>query len=572
MAGITEGAEFAVHPSTDSLFRDPLGILVVEKLGPFSTILKVPSGGSNFALSQPHAVALQTKMGQGFDLRLYISDGDASRLCREAFLSLMDRERDLGSICLVDKPDAADFELAMENEKVIFLFRDQRVTQHGHTRLFEGVEPTPEELAHVLKAAAYFYWKLNRTNNNPIINSGVQVELFKLLPPAIRKFNEDGDGPKPIGPDLYDTVMEVVANENIPYGFKLTNNTAYDLYPNLFYFDLSDLSIGEYYPCLSMRWLLNFITSDAYYETSTAGKYTLDVPLPKNGGVLTIGYGSGGAPAQTFYLRSDQNFDIGFLKIFLSTEPVDLSSISQLTPFEKTLCGDRLAKNKEEAWGSMRLPDPASLEVTQQPLKIQGLQAEKIDVLLSSIPQLTPFEKTRSGDRLAKKKEEAWGTMLIPVLQRLSDPGSLEVIQQPLKIQGFQADNVALNREIDGLDEIEAQGRDEAQRQEAERQAEALLVFKTELQPEKAECQRLDTLLQRAEKAKSSAALDQRLEDPPELLHQEKKQDSGGWHLKKLRWWYHILFLHRSRTTYLLSALLVCIYVSEFLIRFLHKI
>jgi len=135
----------------------------------------------------------------------------------------------------------------MENEKVVFLFRDQRVTQHGHTRLFEAVEPTPEELAPVLKVAAYFYWKLNRTNNNPDINSGVPIELYKLLPPRVRKFDEPGGGLTPTGPNLYDdTVMGVVADENIPYGFKLTNNTAYDLYPNFYYFDLSDLSIGKY--------------------------------------------------------------------------------------------------------------------------------------------------------------------------------------------------------------------------------------------------------------------------------------------------------------------------------------
>ena len=246
IAGISEGTVFAVHPSTDSLFIDPLGTLVVDKLGPFSTILKAPlPGASNFVLSQP-AVALRTKVGQRYDLRLYVPDGDALRLCREALLSLMDGESDFEFISIVDTSDGADFELVMENEKVIFFFRDQRVTQHGHTRLFESVGSTPEELAHVLKAAAYFYWKLNRTNNNPIINSGVPVELYELLPPSIRRFNEVGNGLEPIGPNLNDTIMEVVADENIPYGFKLTNNTAYDLYPNIFYFDLSDLSIGEY--------------------------------------------------------------------------------------------------------------------------------------------------------------------------------------------------------------------------------------------------------------------------------------------------------------------------------------
>jgi len=246
VAGVTEGAEFAVHPSKDSLFEKPLGVLVVDKLGPFSTILKLPPGASNLTLRQP-SVALRTKLGRKEDLRLYIPSDDVSRACREALLSLMNREQDLESISLVDKLGDADFELAMENEKVVFLFRDQRVTQHGHTRLFEAVDPTPDELAPVLKAAAYFYWKLNRTNNNPDINSGVQVELYKLLPPRIRRFDDVGGGLTPTGPNLYDdTIMGVVADENIPYGFKLTNNTEYDLYPNLYYFDLSDLSIGKY--------------------------------------------------------------------------------------------------------------------------------------------------------------------------------------------------------------------------------------------------------------------------------------------------------------------------------------
>jgi hypothetical protein len=501
MAGITEGAEFVAYASTDGLFRNPLGALVVEKLGPFSTVLKVPFDDSKFVLGQPQAVALRTKMGQRFALRLYVPDGDVSRLCCEAFLSLMDRERDLESIYLVDIPDGADFELAMENEKVIFLFRDQRVTQHGHTRLFEGVEPTPEELAHVLEAAAYFYWKLNRTNNNPIINSGVQVELYKLLPPNIRKFNEEGDGLKPIGPNLYDAVMEVVANENIPYGFKLTNNTCYDLFPNLFYFDLGDLSIGKCYPCLSIRWLFNSNTSVAHYEAfSTAGKYTLDVPLPKNGGVLTIGYGSGGAPAPTFYLKPGQNFGVGFLKIFLSTEPVDLSSIPQLTPFEKTRSGNPSSSPQLISFENS-IPQLIPLAQTRSGNPSSSPQLISFE---NSIPQLIPLG---SGDQLAKNKEDAWGTMLIPVLQRLSDPASLDFTQLIFRNQGLQAENVALRREIDVLHENEAQRRDEAQRQ-----AEAL---KTELQRERAERQRLETLLQgRAE-----------------------KRNSWRWQLKKLRWW-----------------------------------
>ena len=91
VAGVTEGAEFVIHPSTDSLLKKPLGVLVVDKLGPFVTILKLPPGASNFTLRQP-SVALRTKLGRKEDLRLYIPDDDGSRPCREALLSLMDRE------------------------------------------------------------------------------------------------------------------------------------------------------------------------------------------------------------------------------------------------------------------------------------------------------------------------------------------------------------------------------------------------------------------------------------------------------------------------------------------------
>src|SRR6266446_2884031 len=212
-----------------------------------------------------------------------------------------------------------------------------------------------------------------------------------------------------------------------------------------------------------------------YYEpSSTAGQFTPDVPLPKNGGVLTIGYGSGGAPAQTFYLRSGQNLDVGFLKIFLSTKPVDLSSIAQSSP----------------------------------------------------------FEMTRSSALLARTNEGAWGTMLILVVQLLSDPASLLVTQQKLLIQGLQEENVALKREINIIHEMKVS---EAQRRED------FVVLKTELQKEKDERERLQVQLskEQAEKNKLQAALDKEKVKSPEpeapVVQREKKQSSGSWFSKKLR-------------------------------------
>src|SRR6266567_2793251 len=120
--------------------------------------------------------------------------------------------------------------------------------------------------------------------------------------------------------------------------------------------------------------------------SSITGGYTPGVPLPKSGGVLIIGHGSGGAPTPTFHLRPGQNLDVGFLKIFLCTKPVDLSSIPQSSPFERTRATTPwpLVKTDDEAWGTMLIPfiqhlsGPASLQATQQQVHSHGLQAENV--------------------------------------------------------------------------------------------------------------------------------------------------------------------------------------------------
>jgi len=252
VAGISEGAEFTVYAISDRTFKKPLGTLTADTIRPFSTNLKLSPGASYFTLEQS-SIALQTKRGQRKDLQLYVPSDNNFGAGHDALIKLLEKNDDLQSIDFVDQPEDADFELALENQNILFLYRDQRITQHGLTQLYKHIPPIAEELGPVLKSAAHFYWKLNRTNNDPqfnaaAFNNGIQVELYRLLPPKIRNFNDIGGGLLPMGPNLYeDGVMSVVANMdlNIPYGFKLTNNTSYDLYPYLFYFDLSDLSIGK---------------------------------------------------------------------------------------------------------------------------------------------------------------------------------------------------------------------------------------------------------------------------------------------------------------------------------------
>jgi hypothetical protein len=73
-------------------------------------------------------------------------------------------------------------------------------------------------------------------------------------------------------------------------------------------------------------------------------------------GTLTLGYGSGGVAPQEFVLTPGQDLETGFLKIFISSKPVDLYNVSQLSPF--FLRGSMRSMNTElvDIWGSILIP------------------------------------------------------------------------------------------------------------------------------------------------------------------------------------------------------------------------
>jgi len=63
-------------------------------------------------------------------------------------------------------------------------------------------------------------------------------------------------------------------------------------------------------------------------------------------GSLTIGYGSGGIVPFVYFMRDGQDIDVGFLKMFLTTEPVDYSNIPQTSPFDLNDRGNATYKPK----------------------------------------------------------------------------------------------------------------------------------------------------------------------------------------------------------------------------------
>ena len=74
----------------------------------------------------------------------------------------------------------------------------------------------------------------------------------------------------------------------------------------------------------------------SFYHPGVAGKHKLDPTIDAIHGSFPIGYGASGSPSFKFTMDRrpvDQAVDVGFLKIFLATFPVDLSNVPQMPPF-----------------------------------------------------------------------------------------------------------------------------------------------------------------------------------------------------------------------------------------------
>jgi hypothetical protein len=215
----------------------------------------------------------------------------------------------------------------------------------------------------------------------------------------------------------------VSQSTNDIYGFKITNKTDEDLYTSVFIFNNTDFSIGEFFLFIfhnrkyhTCRFSNELGSSGTYYRTPVRAAHDSDLRLRKNGGSITIGYGSRacGSSPLSFHLRKGHDLDLGFLKIFLSKTNNDFSKISQTSPFV----------------------DPAPV----------------------SRPQMAP-----------QKPDRTWRTFIIPMIQRrhpASGPSSgptsgtrvdiaAERIRQPEKENQELKNQMEMNRlTIDGSEEL----------------------------------------------------------------------------------------------------------------------
>ncbi|KAJ7919367.1 caspase domain-containing protein [Mycena leptocephala] len=194
-------------------------------------------------------------------------------------------------------------------------------------------------LPHAIDGVAHFNYFLDCANPKETERlEGVELQMHRLL----------GEYPF-CGPDgnmIKDGKVQFTLKDGAKYGFTIRNTSNVDLFPYLFYFDLETYTIKSWYSPAGAR---------------------VEPPL-RNGGMVTIGMGS--ERAFDFTLSPGELSSCGFLKLFVTSDYIDLGWIQQeLSPFDPRFVGTGRLRMSHEPL-DLRTRSDAIWDVQMVTLKI----------------------------------------------------------------------------------------------------------------------------------------------------------------------------------------------------------
>ncbi|KAG8794534.1 hypothetical protein FRC12_023743 [Ceratobasidium sp. 428] len=307
---ITVGAKFKVfeRDTSDPAKDTPLGSLRVLHADPTSSKLIWEDDSKPFDLPDI-SYGFQTHCGSDQFLQVHFTPRLQSRLSvDDAWHSAFTASR----TNIVIKPtDLSHADVVVDldqNNRAVFDIKNKLVNRHGVKELPQSVPVNAEDILAVLRAAALWTWHLNRTNPESSLEQSIRIEFTRVtrnlrtrqLEPTGENLNQSG-------------LVDIFANRNDLYGMKIINESSYNLYPYLFYFDVNGQSIEK-------------------WNDQVVGKTHSDAPLRKNS-TLTVGYGAGGAIPFAFEVDNNKELELGMLKLYVTNLQGEFSSIEHLSPF-----------------------------------------------------------------------------------------------------------------------------------------------------------------------------------------------------------------------------------------------
>jgi hypothetical protein len=245
--GITDGAIFALYTDRSLVsVQAPLATLKASNPKAATTIL-VPLPESAQPDLDKQAFAMLIKAGEDESFRIHVEPNEKLKTILEKIAEEREKyDPTQPKVILVEK-EKAELDIAIDGEKLVFNITDQVVRAQGLHRLYDTIPLTLEAVRPVIRKAAHYFWHLRRTGNSKRLLDLVDIEFRRLE--EVDEEYDDMLNPvrRPYGPNLIkDGVIDIVVEEEEEaiYGIKIVNKSKIPLYPSLFYFDNSDLSIG----------------------------------------------------------------------------------------------------------------------------------------------------------------------------------------------------------------------------------------------------------------------------------------------------------------------------------------
>ncbi|CAE6402029.1 unnamed protein product [Rhizoctonia solani] len=227
---------------------------------------------------------------------------------------VMQRDRNNADLELDVYPRISPGDRLTSKSEVLFRLRNPIAEGYGVSELRYRKPAVREEIETVLFAAAKWKWHLERTNWYPQ-NKLPQIESMTMMKVATRIGGKREYLEKPIAiREAPRGLVEFVAKSSDLYGIELISRSKLPLYIRIFYFDATDFSIG-----------------DVFGQTVANGSEDATI---LEGGRIVIGDGRDGGSPLKFSVSPKNRLELGYLKAFWCTSPLELSDLAQKSAFE----------------------------------------------------------------------------------------------------------------------------------------------------------------------------------------------------------------------------------------------
>ncbi|KAB5591938.1 hypothetical protein CTheo_4616 [Ceratobasidium theobromae] len=217
--------------------------------------------------------------------------------------------------------------LGANEPQVTFQLRGSLAIQCTVSNIKQRKPVRQDEVETVLFALAKWSWHLRRTNSS----MNTTFPTLETYPKVLVEMLKVAEKPKSRGASRLlanscrflsgpytnlntDGVVNLIVQDTDLYGFKLINVMNVPLYVRMFYFDTTDFSIGDMFG----------------HSTSNS---RADPDLPARGEILIGDGGDGGAPFK-FSVAPDSQVELAYIKVFWSTDPLELDNLEQRSAFE----------------------------------------------------------------------------------------------------------------------------------------------------------------------------------------------------------------------------------------------